>query len=125
MTGQEVLEQALQLLHYTDGDGQPESQFRADTERQGLAAVNQVYADVWFVEKQEAFTPLLRLTDPLALSDRGCREVMPLGVAMWLAQAEGDAAQQAVLAEAYSQKRSQCGAPDRRRRDVIPWGESL
>ena len=125
MTGQEVLEQALQLLHYTDGEGQPENQFRGDTEQQGLAAVNQVYADVWFVEKGEAFTPLMRLSEPLLLSDKACREVMPLGVAMWIAQAEGDAAEQAVLADAYSQKRSQCVSPKRRRQDVIPWGESV
>ena len=33
--------------------------------------------------------------------------------------------EQAVLADAYSQKRSQCVSPKRRRQDVIPWGESV
>lgn len=124
MTGQDVLEQALQLLHYTDRKGQPENQFRPDTERQGLAAVNQVYADLWFVEKPEAFRPLDRLADAVLLSDKGC-EALPLGVAMWIAQAEGDAPQQAALAAAYSQKRGQCRAPLRRRQNVMPRGEEL
>lgn len=124
MTGQEALEQALRLLHYTDQDGQPESRFREDSRHQGLAAVNQVVADLWAVEQEQPFVPLDRLDDTVALSDRACREVLPIGVAMWIAQAEGDSAQQAVLAAAYSQKRGQCGTPSRRRQDVIPWGES-
>lgn len=124
MTGQEVLEQALQLLHYTDKQGQPENQFRQDTDRQGLAAVNQVYADLWLIEKQEVFRPLVRLQEEITLSAKGC-ETLPLGVAMWIAQAEGDTPQQTVLAEVYSQKRSQCPSPRRRRQDVMPWGEGL
>ena len=123
MTGREALEQALRLLHYTDRDGEPESRFRTDTEHQGLAAVNQVYADLWFVERQEAFEALCSLEEPIRLSDKSSREALPMGVAMWMAQAEGDSAQQAVLAQAYSQKRNQCRPPARRREDVMPWGE--
>ena len=63
MTGQEALEQALRLLHYTDQDGQPESQFREDSRHQGLAAVNQVVADLWAVEQEQPLVPLDRLDD--------------------------------------------------------------
>lgn len=125
MTGQEILEQALQLLHYTDADGQPESRFQADTSRMGLAAVNQVYADLWFMERMEAFEPLSGLEETVQMSSQRLYEAMPLGVAMWIAQADGDSARQGAMADAYNQKRAQCAAPARRRADVIPWGEGL
>lgn len=123
MTGQEILEQALQLLHYTDADGQPENRFQADSGRIGLAAVNQIYADIWFVERQAPFVPLDGLQERVDLCSRSVYEVMPLGVAMWIAQAEGDSARQGMLADAYNQKRMQVAAPARRRTDVIPWGD--
>ncbi|MGI6263878.1 MAG: hypothetical protein ACOYJY_00215 [Acutalibacteraceae bacterium] len=123
MTGYEVLEQALCLLHYTDNDGHPDSRLWADTDRQGLAAVNQVYAELWYAHRRDAFTPLARLSDPLALTDQSAREAMPLGVAMWMAQGEGDAAQQAVMAQAYTQKRNRVTPPAARRQDVLPRGE--
>lgn len=123
MTGQEILEQALRLLHYTDADGQPENRFQADSSRIGLAAVNQIYADLWFMERQDPFVPLASLEDRVGLCGRAVYEAMPLGVAMWIAQAEGDSARQGALAAAYNQKRAQAAAPARRRADVIPWGE--
>ncbi len=122
MTGQEALEQALQLLHYTDNEGQPDNQRRPDMDRMGLSAVNQAYADLWSVENQGTFVPLTLLAEGVTLSSKGL-EALPLGVAMWVAVAEGDDAAQGVMAEVYAQKRGQCPTPLRQRRDVLPQGE--
>lgn len=117
-SGQDVLEQALRLLNYTDIYGQPDGQQHTELYKRGLAAVNQIYSDLWFTGKDTPFLPLCSLGEPLLLPARQIQDVMPYGVAMVLALSEGDGDNQQLYAAIYNRKRmAGCGV--RRRLDVL------
>lgn len=120
MTVREMLSEAMELLGYLDVLGTPAGQ--AGQLEQGVAAVNRIAADLAFRAEGARFRPLT-LDDPIPLPDRLLRDVMPWGVAMLLAQGEGDAEGQALCAALYNRKRI-CVAPQAGRvADVLPKGE--
>ena len=116
--GQAVLEQALRLLNYTDVYGQTDGVQHMELYKRGLAAVNQVYADLWYTGKKEPFIPLCSLKEPILLPQRQLRDVMPYGVAMLLALSEGDGDNQLLYAEIYNRKRT-AASDCRKRLDVL------
>ena len=122
-TGQEVLEQALRLLNYTDIYGQLDGQQHSELYKRGLAAVNQIYGDLWFTGRKEPFLPLTSLRETLSLSARQLHDVMPYGVAMLLALSEGDGDNQLLYAGLYNRKRAACGAAMRRRNVLFRFAE--
>ena len=67
-----------------------------------------------------AFAPIARLEDELPLARWDAENVMPYGVAMLLAQSEGDADGQALFAAIYNRKRAAVGGFTETRRDVLP-----
>ena len=122
-TGQDVLEQALHLLNYTDIYGQLDGQQHTELYKRGLAAVNQIYGDLWFTGRKEPFLPLTSLRETLSLSARQLHDVMPYGVAMLLALSEGDGDNQLLYARLYNRKRAACGAAMRRRNVLFRFAE--
>lgn len=118
-SGREVLERALYLLNYTGGDGQLDSRQYAELFKRGLPLVNQIYSDLWRLERTDPFEEILRMERALQLSERAVNDVMPFGVAMLLAQSESDGDHQQLFAELYNQKRSTL-CRQTRRRDVLP-----
>nr|DAG73633.1 MAG TPA: hypothetical protein [Caudoviricetes sp.] len=122
-TGQDVLEQALRLLNYTDIYGQLDGQQHTELYKRGLAAVNQIYGDLWFTGRKEPFLPLTSLRETLSLSARQLHDVMPYGVAMLLALSEGDGDNQLLYARLYNRKRAACGAAMRRRNVLFRFAE--
>ena len=122
-TGQDVWERALYLLNYTDQHGRADALQYAELFKRALPLINQIYADLWFSERQGAFRELAHLTQPLQLSPRLVQDVMPYGVAMLLAQTESDGDSQQLFAALYNQKRAVlCGTA--RRRDVLPTADT-
>lgn len=123
-TGRDVLERALRLLNYTDADGRLDGRQFAELYQRGLSVVNQIYSDLWFLERRAPFTELAQLERPLMLSARCVNDIFPYGVAMLLAQTEGDGDNQLLFANLYNQKRSAAKGLSRRRQDVLPrgWG---
>ena len=79
--GQDVLEQALRLLNYTDSYGQLDGEQHTELFKRGLSAVNQIYCDLWYTGKTEPFFPLNSLREPVLLSARQLQDIMPYGVA--------------------------------------------
>ena len=122
-TGPDVLEQALRLLNYTDIYGQLDGQQHTELYKRGLAAVNQIYGDLWFTGRKEPFLPLTSLRETLSLSARQLHDVMPYGVAMLLALSEGDGDNQLLYAGLYNRKRAACGAAMRRRNVLFRFAE--
>ena len=114
MTGLEVIKQAMLLLNYTDDSGRVDSRVAGAAGARGLAVLNQVLADVWFAEKRGPFVPLTDVAASLPVSDRTCSDVLPYGVAMLLAQGEGDGDNQSTFAAIYNQKRSALTYVERR-----------
>jgi hypothetical protein len=105
-SGQDVLEQALRLLNYTDVYGQIDTQQNVEFYKRGLAAVNQIYSDLWFSSQTDPFFPLISLKESILLPARQVVDVMPFGVAMLLALSEGDGDNQQLYAALYNRKRT-------------------
>lgn len=109
MTGNDVLKQAYVLLNYTDNNGDIHAGNNANLSKRALPIVNQIYADLW--EPREAgakFSVLRSLNEPLDLNDHTAINIMPYGVAMLMAQSDGDADNQTLYASLYNQRR--CGS---------------
>ncbi len=117
-SGQDVLLQALRLLNYTDIYGQPDGVQHMELYKRGLAAVNQIYIDLWYTGKDEPFLPLTSLKEPVLLPTKQLQDVMPYGVAMLLALSEGDGDNQQLYAALYNRKRTAATAC-KRRLDVL------
>ena len=119
-TGLDALNQALLLLGYTNGYGEPDGQNDAELYKRGTAAVRQVYRDLCRIERRnEPEPPALRMDRAIPLSAAAVGDVMPYGVAMFLAQSEGSGDSQALFAAIYDRKRAGLGVAGRRK-DILP-----
>lgn len=117
-SGRDVLVRALMLLNYTDLCERMDDIREPLFEDRGLAAVNQIYGDLWYTGRDDPFLPLTSLDEPVLLNDRQTKDVMPFGVAMLMAMSEGDGDNQQIYATIYNRKRA--AAPiTRRRKDVL------
>lgn len=118
MTGQEVIQQAMTLLGYeAEVGGLPGGESPG---RRALTVVNTVAADAWYDAHEEPYTPLSTLAQALPFSDAVARTVLPYGVAMLLAQLQGDVDNQTLFATLYDQRRSRVGGRQRRIVDAWP-----
>lgn len=106
MTGLDVIQRALLLLNYTDESGRADSRISGAVSARGLSIVNQLLADAHAEAPDTPFTPLQAITEALPCSDRVAVDVLPYGVAMLLAQGEGDGDNQSTFAALYNQKRA-------------------
>ena len=124
-TGMDVCLRAMSLLGYTGIDGVVDAAQSAELVRRGLNIVNQVLADLWPLEKTIQFTPMASIHEDVPLSVEAVEGILPYGVAMFLAQAEGDGTNQQYYASLYQQKRNAVRRYPRRRQDVLPtvWGD--
>lgn len=122
-TGMSVLRRVMELLGYVDAYGNVDLLQDAELLRRTLAAINQIAAELWFQEQGDAaFTPLTTLQQTVPLSERACHTALSYGVAMLLAQSEGDGDKQALYASLYNARRSSIGMTSTVRTDVLPRG---
>ncbi len=117
-SGRDILEQALLLLNYVELYEQLDDTETTAVTARGLAAVNQIYGDLWYTGRKDPFLPLTALEEPVLLNDRQTKDVMPFGVAMLLAASEGDTANQKVYTTIYDRKRAAAPIPQRRK-DIL------
>ncbi|MBE6767662.1 MAG: hypothetical protein E7549_01975 [Ruminococcaceae bacterium] len=123
-TAREVLDRALQLCGFVNSEGAPDRLRDADIYKRGLALVNQIYTDMFFAETPDGvFRSLGSMEEEIPLSARCVNDIMPYGVAMLLAGAEGDATAQSLFSYAYNQKRAGGVKSTRRIADRMPRGE--
>ncbi len=120
MTVTAMVKKAMTLLGYLDGVGDPAEE-TVLTEK-GVAAVNQICADLFYRGRTDELKPL-RAADEIPLSGRLQQDVMPWGVAMLLAGSENDADSQAIFASLYNKKRVAVRWEDRVL-DRLPKGET-
>ena len=106
MTGLDVIQKALLLLNYTDNTGHVDSRVSGAVAARGLGILNQLLADAWYAQNDTPFVPLAAVGQPLSCDERVAMDVLPYGVAMLLAQGEGDADNQSTFAAIYNQKRA-------------------
>ena len=124
MNGREILKQALLLLGYTNSYGEVDAQGDAELFKRGTAVVQQIFDDL-----QRAEHPLQFIQKPVTmdspiegLSMEAVRDIMPYGVAMLMAQSEGDGDNQALFADLYNRKRSSARKNASTRKNVLPGG---
>lgn len=122
MTGQDVFRQAMRLLGYTDTLGELDSAQNSELYKRGLTVINQLVCDLSFAESGMIAPPLSSLRQELPLSERTARDVLPYGVAMLLAVAQGDGDNQQLFAALYDQKRVSVRQTYERCTDTLPRG---
>lgn len=123
-TGMDILQRAMSLLGYTNAAGEVDAGLSAELYRRGLDILNQVLADIWPLEHAGPFRPLTSIHEKIPLSSGASETTLPYGVAMFLAQSDGDGGNQQFYAALYQQKRNAVRRPPRFRDDVMPsvWG---
>ena len=119
MTGQELLEQALYLLNYTNNRGEIDTRNSQELLRRGVPIINAVLADVLPIAG-EPIAAIGSLSDSLPVAEEIAAAVMPYGVGMWLAQSEADGDNQQLMSALYNQKRNAIRRPSGRVADVLP-----
>ena len=125
MNGRSLFDKAMIMLGYTSAEGLSGEE---DMLKKALVIINNVYAELYtaFVQKQgdeDGFVPLANINDTLNLPPIVANDIAPYGVAMFLAQSEGDADSQALYANLYNQKKTR-GRKIGRITDNLPhvWG---
>lgn len=121
MTGNDVLKQAYVLLNYTDNNGDIHAGNNANLSKRALPIINQIYADLWEARTQGVtFCALTSLHESLDLNHHTAFNIMPYGVAMLLAQSDGDADNQTLFASLYNQRRPSAVTKSERIVDSLP-----
>ncbi len=119
MTAGEVIRQALALLNYTDTRADGEVPGGHTVYKRALPLADQIAAELWYRDHTEPFQPIRDLHTVVPLSDAVVRTVMPYGVAMLLAQSDGDVDNQTLFASLYDGRRT-ASATAERIVDVLP-----
>lgn len=108
MTVWEVGLDALQLLGEVDEYGIKNDQAVL---KRVVHAVDTVYRDLYFISQKETeFKRPIDIDDEISLPDHAVHDIMPYGVAMWLAQQMGDDNNYNYMAVLYNQKRCELSA---------------
>ena len=116
MTAKEVITKALLLLGYADNVGNTsDSRFQVVSKN----AVNFVLADLIHCLGQDDYCDITSLADELKLPKRVLYDVMPYGVASFIAESVGDGEKQQFYANMYNTKRKTVVYSDTIK-DVIP-----
>lgn len=114
MTAGQVFTKAMQLLGYvTDGHS-------GGIKSRAIALINAAYVDVCRASRIN-FEPVRTLAEKFALDNTIITDVLVYGVAMFIAQSEGDSAMQAVYCDLYNRKRGSLATSDAII-DVLPRG---
>lgn len=107
MTGNEALKAALQLLNYTDQNGQVDNANSQEFLGRALVVLNQIYADLWRLgHPAGTFSPMRDINETFALTEDICRNALIYGVAMLFAQSESDGDSQTLYSRLYNQSRT-------------------
>ncbi len=102
MTVKELISKAIVLLGYNDDRGNTsDARFQVASK----TAFNTVYADIFFCLKDDEFKELT-LADEVPLPDRIVYNVMPYGVAAFIAESLGDADKQQYFMIIYNKRRA-------------------
>ena len=100
MTLQQVFNEAMALLGYTNQDGVIDND---NTMPKILSIGNAIYAELQ--DKTDEFDRLISIDDEIPLSDRVIMDCMVYGIAMWLALHNSDGDNQQIFSSLYEQKK--------------------
>ena len=121
MTGMDVFKRALRLLGYTDMEGETDAVSSGELYKRALAIIDQLCGELLLSENGTAQT-VTSLHRPLPISDKIARQILPYGIAMFLAAGRGDGDNQRLFSALYTQKLAALSHTGERRTDVLPRG---
>ncbi len=108
MTGEQMIAKAIFLLGYNDMNGNTnDPRFQATAKN----ALNFIYSDLFYINRAEGFKEMEGFSDEIDLSERAIFDVMPYGVAAFIAQAIGDGENQRYFSQLYNLKRKVLAEP--------------
>ncbi len=102
MTADKVIKRAIEMLGLNDIYG---STGDARLQTASLSALNTVYADLFYLKNTDGFQEISDISEPLSLDERTLYNVMPYGVAAYIAQSLGDTDSQQFFSILYNSKR--------------------
>ena len=114
MTAANIFSKAISLIGYT-GDSHIES-----IKQRAIPLINAAYIDVCRAKNIE-FTPIKAMSDELLIDEKLALDVLVYGLAMFIAQSEGDDEISAFFCDLYNRKRGSLATSDRII-DVLPRG---
>ena len=114
MTAANIFSKAISLIGYT-GDSHIES-----IKQRAIPLINAAYIDVCRAKNIE-FTPIKAMSDELLIDEKLALDVLVYGLAMFIAQSEGDDEISAFFCDLYNRKRGSLATSDRII-DVLPCG---
>ncbi len=104
MKANELLNNALKMLGYSDSDGNVELTQRL--RNRAIVTVNLVYGDLWRICNTGEFEPVKSLSDEIKLPQKATGDVFLYGLAMHIARSENDGDQQQYFAHLYNARRA-------------------
>ena len=104
MKANEILNNTLKMLGYSDSDGNVE--LTARIRNRAVVAVNLAYGDLWRACNTGDFKPIKSLDDEIVLPERALGDVFMYGLAMHIARSENDGDQQQYYTMLYNAKRA-------------------
>lgn len=112
MTGLTILKQAYSMLE------DAVHLARADSDEQGMVAVNQIYSELWYREHRSEYRPLKNLREKIQLSWRYL-PAMAYGTAMLLTLNATDDRDYTRYQKLYERAANHTGGMPDKRRDVL------
>ncbi len=104
MKANELLNNTLKMIGYSDSDGNVELTQRI---RNGaIVTINLVYGDLWRIFNEGVFEPIKSLDDEINLPQQALGDVFMYGLAMHIARSENDGDQQQYYTMLYNAKRA-------------------
>jgi hypothetical protein len=116
MTGKEIISKAMVLLGYNDGLGNIDSSRFQVVSKNSL---NLVFADLLGCLGRDDYGDIQDLSKEIDMPKKVLFDVMPYGVAAFIAESIGDGDKQQYFAAMYNQKRKRITYEDSVQ-DVIP-----
>lgn len=102
MTALKIIEQAIKLLGY---DVLQKTGSVTDIDESAITAVNTVYADLYFLINKDGFKEVTKAEDSVNLPEKALWDIMPYGVASFMASFQGDNDNQQFFSKIYNLKR--------------------
>jgi hypothetical protein len=102
MTASKIIDKAILLLGY---DTLKNTGSISGFEHAALTALNIVYADIFYLYNFKGFKEITDVSQPVDLNEKAIFDVMPYGVAAFLASSQGDSDNQQFFSQIYNLKR--------------------
>ena len=97
-----IIESAMALLGY---DTLQRAGSVKDIDENAISALNAVYADLYFLFNKEGFNKITTVQDVVNLPQKALYDIMPYGVASFMASFQGDSDSQQYFSKIYNLKR--------------------